>query len=241
MRRNLVFLWVVSVFVLLTRSPKLEAGIMLGDQIDFDVGITELDVGPWNYNDYSNKIMVFDYYASWCTPCYWTLPEIYTAVQQFSDDEVVFATIHSGRADPSRGIPYARDVTNYLESGGFDRPLFSFEPANSDGLTEYRGGPDAIHLLDHQPEWVDTLYAQIIDKPYVSMPLTFVVDRGGILAYRSYGVGHYNDVVSLLDDLGATRNAAVPEPSSLAMFGLGTCIAGLSCTHRRRRRAMAQV
>jgi hypothetical protein len=36
-------------------------------------------------------------------------------------------------------------------------------------------------------------------------------------------------------DLNAQQVSAVPEPSSLALFGIGACVAGLGAARRRRR------
>ncbi len=38
-----------------------------------------------------------------------------------------------------------------------------------------------------------------------------------------------------MDGLQASTASTVPEPSSLAVFGIGACVAGLGAARRRRR------
>lgn len=49
---------------------------------------------PFNHDDYKGKILVMDFWATWCAPCIAGFPHMNQLVQHFKNENVVFAAIN---------------------------------------------------------------------------------------------------------------------------------------------------
>lgn len=51
-----------------------------------DVASTTLDGRPWRLSDYKERVVLIDFWASWCAPCIRSLPHLQTIQETFSAD-----------------------------------------------------------------------------------------------------------------------------------------------------------
>lgn len=61
-----------------------------------DFELTTLDGEPFRLSDHRGKVVVLDFWATWCKPCIMGMPGYLKAVKEFSEDEVVFAAVNLG-------------------------------------------------------------------------------------------------------------------------------------------------
>lgn len=60
----------------------------------------------------------------------------------------------------------------------------------------------------------------ILSPSFINLTAFRLIDSNGQMAW---------------DNIAVEQVSAVPEPSSLALFGIGACVAGLGAARRRRR------
>ena len=75
--------------------------------------LTDLDGKQVSLNDYKGKIVILDFWATWCAPCKASFPAMQMAVNKYKDDaNVKFLFIHTWEqaANP------LQDATNYIKS-----------------------------------------------------------------------------------------------------------------------------
>lgn len=67
-------------------------------------GFTTFDGETYNLQDFRGKVVVINFWASWCAPCAYESPELQAAWETYRDSDVVFI-----------GIAYADNGPNSLE------------------------------------------------------------------------------------------------------------------------------
>ena len=87
------------------------ASEMIGKPVRFRA--TMLDDGQGlNLNHHLGKVVVLDFWATWCAPCIRTMPHLIEAFQQFSDDEVQLIAVNEGDDERTvRAMVRAKDWT----------------------------------------------------------------------------------------------------------------------------------
>ena len=71
----------------------------VGDPLPPMRDATTLDGGPFDVTDLAGKIIVIDFWATWCPPCVAALPEVRALHDEFADDDRV--ALLSASADPT--------------------------------------------------------------------------------------------------------------------------------------------
>ena len=151
-------------------APK--AGNKVGNTcFDLDIDLLLAD-GTVNIEDYRGKVVVLNFWGTWCGPCKSELPHFSQLAGEMADDLVVI-TIHSnpnvGGYDES-----AYDVTVKLPDS---KIIFAEDSALSNGMDKYYsllGGAGAY-------------------------PFTLVLDRDGVITHKQSGALSYDDLKLLVE------------------------------------------
>ena len=114
--------------------------------------LNDLDGRPVNLTDYRGKIVLLNFWATWCEPCKKEMPEMQAAYEQYMDQGfVVLAINFGGRAD---------QASSFAHHGRLTFPI----------------------LLDPGVK-VASRYG------VVSLPVSFFIDKEGIIRERVFGGG----------------------------------------------------
>jgi thiol-disulfide isomerase/thioredoxin len=91
----LFLLWLVQLFLepgkCIAQSPPTPAGLSVGDPVP-DIHLNNIhnaSVSEANLSDYNGKLLLLDFWATWCTPCIKSLGKLDSLQQQFGNDLVV--------------------------------------------------------------------------------------------------------------------------------------------------------
>ena len=157
-------------------APK--AGNKVGNTcFDLDIDLLLSD-GTINIEDYRGKVVVLNFWGTWCGPCKSELPHFSDLASEMSDDLVIIA-VHSG---PKVGMydPAAYDVTTKLEG---TKIIFAEDTSLANGADKYYsllGGTGAY-------------------------PYTLVLDRNGVITYKQSGALSYDDLKLLVEAAAAEQ------------------------------------
>lgn len=101
---------------------------IVGNKLDEpapDFALTDLDGNEWRLSELTGKVVVLNYWATWCGPCRAEFPHYSELVADYAgDDQVVFLAI-STDANPS-------DVREFLDAGGYDFTVLYDEGSATD-------------------------------------------------------------------------------------------------------------
>lgn len=130
------------------------------------------DEGKVNVEQYRGKVVVINFWGTWCGPCKSELPDFNKVASDFSDNVVVIA-IHSS---PSVGVynPDQYDVTVKLPDS---KIIFAVDQAmgSQDKYATLLGGSGAY-------------------------PYTVVLDKDGIITYKHTGMMSYDELAAAVND-----------------------------------------
>jgi thiol-disulfide isomerase/thioredoxin len=88
-----------------------EAASLIGSTAP-DFQLTQLDGGTFRLSDHQDKVIILDFWATWCGPCVAALPEYLSAVSKFDSSKVLFIAVNQQEsADQIRNFLEARQLT----------------------------------------------------------------------------------------------------------------------------------
>jgi len=105
---------------------KIEADNASRDRADFT--LTDLDGKPWTLNELRGKVVVLNFWATWCPPCRKEMPDLQALYQQFKEQGLVILAISDETAGKVRPFIAEQKVTYpiLLDPGRKVNELFQF-------------------------------------------------------------------------------------------------------------------
>jgi len=126
-----------------------------------DFKLTDLDGKIVSLADYKGKVVILDFWATWCVPCKASFPAMQQAFTDYKDDDnVKFLFVHTF----PRSVNPREDVAKYLKESGYT----------------FRVLMDETNTKEGQP-----LAAKAFGVE--SIPSKFVIDRSGNIRFRLTG------------------------------------------------------
>lgn len=61
-----------------------------------DFELADLDGSPHRLSDYRGKVVVLNFWATWCPPCRYEMPSMQRAWEQVRDEDIVFLGVNVG-------------------------------------------------------------------------------------------------------------------------------------------------
>jgi peroxiredoxin len=80
-----------------------------------EIALTNIDGKPVKLSDYRGKIVIVNFWASWCNPCVEEFPSMMKLMSQFSNDVVVFAVSEDDNRE---------DIQAFMKAMGLPKPGF---------------------------------------------------------------------------------------------------------------------
>ncbi|MEO1366101.1 MAG: TlpA disulfide reductase family protein, partial [Acidobacteriota bacterium] len=110
---------------------------------------TDLDGAPWGPRAFSGKVVLLDFWATWCLPCIAEFPNLRELDGRFSDDDFVLLGVTLDAVD-------RRGLRAFLRRHGVDWPQIH-EGRGVDSALAERYAVEAVPstvLIDREGRWV---------------------------------------------------------------------------------------
>ena len=129
--------------------------------------------GSFNVSELRGKVIVLNFWGTWCAPCKQELPHFDEIASEYSTDEVVVVTIHTS---------WDGDV------------------APSEYIAQNYPGSNMLFVTDQRIEGsqADTYYTALGGKG--SYPMTLVLDARGVITSKTVGAMSYAQLKAAVED-----------------------------------------
>ena len=93
------------------RCQRSEAAALIGS-IAPDFELPRLDGSTFRLSEHKDKVIILDFWATWCGPCVAALPEYLSAVRKFDTEKVIFVAVNQQEsADQIRAFLAEKKLT----------------------------------------------------------------------------------------------------------------------------------
>jgi len=138
-----------------------------------------------NLSDLKGKVVILDFWASWCRPCQKSMPGLEKIYQQVKDKGVIVLSLNTWDQKP--------DFEQWVEKNSGTTYHFNFVRDPAEG--------------DHDGIRKASIAKRLYKVPVI--PTMYVIDRDGNIAGSMVGSGNEAHLVEVLAKLGI--NATVPK------------------------------
>ena len=160
--------------------PGEDDGIRTGNRVGNRCLATDLAYvegygdGTLNINDLRGKVVVLNFWGTWCAPCKQELPYFNQVASEYSTNEVVVITIHtSWNGDET--------PTSYIDTNYPDSNMLFVKDSKIQGSE------------------ADAYYTALGGKG--SYPMTLVLDGRGIICEKVVGSMEYDELKAAVEDV----------------------------------------
>jgi len=168
-------------------KPMLAAGAVAPDFVSFDLAGREVRV-----SDYRGKVLVLDFWATWCAPCVASMPHTQAVAAKYADQGVVVLAVCTGDKR-TRFEDWVK-----LKSAAYPALRFTLDPHEQGTAEEENRASSALYGVP-------------------AIPTQFIIDREGRIAGTTTGyLPGDNSLEKALAAAGVKVDAAVlAQPSPL--------------------------
>ncbi len=131
-----------------------------------DVEAVDLAGKPTRLSDYRGKVVLINFWASWCTPCKAEMPVLAQYYQDHAGDGFVLIGLNTGEN--------AEDGARFMRDNGFDFPAWSDPPGNLLIKLGVNGLPFSI-LVDREGRRIARWYGEA-DRERLDKIITPLLD-----------------------------------------------------------------
>jgi len=90
--KKIFLLVIISVLILFVRSA-------IAQEIASDFNLTNIDGIEFSLSDYTEKVVILDFFATWCGPCVSEIPHLKSLHEEFGEDLVIISISVSPSSD----------------------------------------------------------------------------------------------------------------------------------------------
>ena len=106
-------------------------GMQLVGTVANDFELPAIDGSTFKLSDHQDKVVILDFWATWCGPCVAALPDYMEATSEFDPDEVLFAAVNLQES--------SQDVRKFLKEKGWD-PVVPLDASGAVGADFFVSG-----------------------------------------------------------------------------------------------------
>ena len=89
------------------------------------------------FSEYSGKVLVLDFYATWCVPCRDSVPHLVSMQKKYEDQGLVVVGLNVGGPGDDQKVPeFAKELGVQYTLAKPDEDLVTFLMADSDGIPQ---------------------------------------------------------------------------------------------------------
>jgi thiol-disulfide isomerase/thioredoxin len=112
------------------------------ESFDFSFSLPNLDQETVSLSDFDGKLVIVDFWGTWCPPCRKEIPYFVKLQEKYADDlAIVGITYENGE-----GEEVVANVRSFAEEQGINYPLVMGDTETREQVPEFRGYPTTLFL-----------------------------------------------------------------------------------------------
>ncbi len=130
------------------------------------------DINGFNYrlSDFAGRVVVLNFWASWCTPCKVEMPAFQSAAGEYSIDEVIFLGINVTNQDE------LVNVLAFLEKNGITFPVLLDQAGSTSNLYQVFSMP-TTYFIDKEGTIRKVIIGGPVSKAAIRAEIKILLDK----------------------------------------------------------------